>query len=131
MTRKIDRKAARAFLDRRPFRKGNTEVQVKDDTVIMYLHGNPVARDRGSFVHMRWCGWVTVTTAARLNGIADEIQERFKAEPVRFFRRSWEGYVWFPARNESIYTQTGSGLPEDNLIYDKGTQEYVVMQADW
>lgn len=70
--RKITDKAARAFMTGTGMRGDNTAVQVEGEDVLLQLHGHTIARRRlyrGNSLQVSLCGWGTVTTRERLNGI--------------------------------------------------------------
>lgn len=78
--RKITDESRNAFFAARPFKKGNMAVEIrpwqdqKHDSVILLLHGNPIARyDMGdaTLATLQVCdgGWQTVTTKERLNSL--------------------------------------------------------------
>lgn len=89
--RKITNESRNAFLRAERFRKGNMAVEIrpwqdqKHDSVILLLHGNPIARyDMGdaALATLQVCdgGWQTVTTKDRLNSLpgVDVTQRKFK-----------------------------------------------------
>tara|TARA_R100000426_G_scaffold64107_2_gene44734 strand:- start:31 stop:381 length:351 start_codon:yes stop_codon:yes gene_type:complete len=70
--RKIEREMIQAIIERRNFKKGNTEVIKKSDYMGIYLHGNLIAKygiedSRG--LKITHCDWLTNTTKSRLNAI--------------------------------------------------------------
>lgn len=65
---KICEEAAKKFYEKKPFRRGNTEV-VNEDTVLLLLHGHAIAKSMGNEVFVRSCGWFTKTTKNRLNAL--------------------------------------------------------------
>ena len=76
--RKITRDAIKAFESNRPFKRGNTEIKVYEDSddiryTVMKLHGNTIAYkvtgDSGTGLFISDGGWQTPTTKERLNGI--------------------------------------------------------------
>lgn len=68
---KISKAAAQAFIERRPFRRDNTEVVVTSPSFsVLKLHGTVIGENseaRG--LHLTMAGWGTMTTAARLNAV--------------------------------------------------------------
>lgn len=74
--RKITRDALAAFVEGRPFSRGNTSVTHNAVTGVtcLLLHGNKIARwnTYGYYetLEITDAGWQTVTTKERLNGIA-------------------------------------------------------------
>jgi hypothetical protein len=68
--RKITEEAIDAFMNHRRFKKRNTEVYKREFTTLLILFSNTIAYryDDGS-IEITTCGWNTVTTRERLNGI--------------------------------------------------------------
>ena len=64
----------------RKFRKQNMEVKVLPNVTILLLHGNEIAyryNDVDRTLSITDCGWQSVTTKERLNGIPNvQIQQR-------------------------------------------------------
>lgn len=80
MARKITTDATHAFTNGQEFNRGNTRVEVRPfqqeahDSVILLLHGNPIARyvKSSGLSTLQVCDgncWQTVTTKDRLNGL--------------------------------------------------------------
>lgn len=70
--RKITQQAVQAFEEARPFKSGNTQVEVTPNCTIMKLFGNPIAyryNDPERTLSITNCGWQSDTTKERLNGI--------------------------------------------------------------
>ena len=70
--RKVTRQAAEAFIAGKSRSIGNTMVVVAEDTVIMLLHGNVIAKravDNTKQFEVTLAGWPTPTTKERLNGL--------------------------------------------------------------
>ena len=65
MARDITEKAVRALLAGQNFKQSNTRVE--DGS--MYLFGNIIATKEGRKLKISLCGWNTVTTRERLNGL--------------------------------------------------------------
>ena len=69
--RKIEREMIQAIIERRNFKKGNTEVIKKSDYMGIYLHGNLIAKygieDSRGLNFISHCNWLTNTTKSRLN----------------------------------------------------------------
>lgn len=66
----ISTEAAQAFIARRPFRRGNTEVVASRCRALLLLYGTVIGENseaRG--VRLTMAGWGTMTTAARLNAV--------------------------------------------------------------
>lgn len=101
--RKITEAARHAFLAGKPWRQGNTSVELRPwqqtpfprDQVILLLHGNPIARyEVGdiSLRSLRVCdgGWQTRTTAERLNGLPG-VRVNQKAGQWYLNGEAWDG----------------------------------------
>lgn len=75
--RKITRQSVRAFFNGQNFKSGNMQVQHnrETNTSFMYLHGNRIASKQGNQISLYDCGWQTVTTKERLNGILDALNQ--------------------------------------------------------
>lgn len=88
--RKITSDAHNAFMKRKKFKKGNTEVTVVDGLPEMYLFGNKIAKmDEDGEVSISSSGWESVTTAERLSAF---VKIRLsKGIYVIEERRSWDG----------------------------------------
>jgi hypothetical protein len=70
--RKITAQAVDAFMDARPFKKDNMQVEVLLNCTILRLHGNAIAyryNDPDRTLTITNCGWFSNTTKERLNGI--------------------------------------------------------------
>lgn len=68
--RKISYDACAAFVNRRKFKRGNTEVKVFANSVELLLHGNIIAElvnDGGLWITS--AGWKSNTTKERLNSL--------------------------------------------------------------
>ena len=121
--RKITKESSKAFVNFEQFKKSNTRVEVFNDTdkrvVNLYLHGNLIAeisqtgnvfQDRNhesglpmlgfsvdtSKVNIDLCGWHTLTTRERINGILDALGYDFRIAQrnheqvlIRLRRRRW------------------------------------------
>lgn len=84
---KISLAAAQAFIERRPFRRGNTEVVVTSPSCsVLKLHGNVIGENseaRG--MRLTMAEWGTKTTAAHLNSVMMAL-----GLDIRWFRKNWE-----------------------------------------
>lgn len=84
---KISKAAAQAFIERRPFRRDNTEVVVTSPScAVLKLYGHVIGENseaRGMCLTM--AGWGTMTTAARLNAVMLAL-----GLGIRWFRKNWE-----------------------------------------
>jgi len=76
--RQITRDAANAFNNNRNFKRSNTEIKVVDNhygadpdeiQIELRLHGNLIAWKNNAGMFISTCGWHSVTTKERLNGL--------------------------------------------------------------
>jgi hypothetical protein len=78
--RQITRDSVDAFMSSRKFRKQNMEVKVLPNVTILLLHGNEIAyryNDVDRTLSITDCGWQSVTTKERLNGIPNvQLQQK-------------------------------------------------------
>ena len=77
--RKITREAYQAFINKKPFKKSNTEVQVLEDSGIvqLLLFNNLIAKQVGGTLSITTAGYPTNTTKERLNSFPGvHIQQR-------------------------------------------------------
>ena len=82
---KISKAAARAFIERRPFRQGDTEVVASRCRSVLKLHGNVIGENSESRgMHLTMARWGTMTTA-RLNAVMMAL-----GLGIRWFRKNWE-----------------------------------------
>ena len=74
----ISKTAAQKFLSKKAFKSGNTEIQVSDNCVCLFLYGSMIAllrNDRDLFIDS--CTYMTKTTRERLNALPNvSIQEK-------------------------------------------------------
>jgi hypothetical protein len=81
--RKITSEAVSAFLERKPFKKGNMRVEANGNEYRLKLHGNSIATiDELGVLSVSNAGWASNTTKERLNGIPG----------VRVNQKNW---TWF------------------------------------
>lgn len=86
--RKITEESVNAFLNLKPFRKGNMSVTVSppasDIQAELRLHGNTIAKiDSLGNIWVSNAGWASNTTKERLNGLPN----------VRIHQRNWNWYL--------------------------------------
>ena len=93
--RQITIDAIRAFNNNYKFKRSNTEVRIFADDGKKYLanvtelrlHGNIIAYKDNTGIYLSTCGWHTVTTKERLNGLHGvHIEQR--------------NYIWYLNGNE-------------------------------
>lgn len=83
---KISKAAAQAFIERRPFRRDNTEVVISPSCSVLKLYGHVIGENSESRgMHLTMAGWGTMTTAARLNAVTMAL-----GLGIRWFRKNWE-----------------------------------------
>jgi hypothetical protein len=67
--RQITIESVNAFNEGRPFNKSNTQVTVYNEKTCLWLFGNCIATKENGVLKITNCGWPTVTTKERLNGL--------------------------------------------------------------
>ena len=67
--RAITKQSVGAFVNARPFKSGNTRVEVRNGEVFFYLFDNMIAHKYEGGLYVTTCGWKSNTTKERLNGI--------------------------------------------------------------
>ena len=100
--RKITQDPIRAFRNRQPFKRGNTQVRVFDDSVALYLHGNMLAQYINNELWINDGGWQSNTTKERLNGLPN-VKVHQKNFQWYLNDREWDG-SWV---NMTSYLATG------------------------
>ena len=95
--RKVTNDAVSAFMSGRKFSRGNTTVRVipqdgGGSLVLMNLHGNTIARHEtwNGRTYISNCGWATVTTKERLNGLPN-VDIRQKNFQWYLNGKAWDG----------------------------------------
>jgi hypothetical protein len=83
--RQITSDSIRAFRNGTKFKRGNTEVRTfpHSDYRQLRLHGNIIAELSNEGMTISTCGWNTVTTRERLNGLPN----------VHVIQRNWQLYL--------------------------------------
>jgi hypothetical protein len=81
--RKIDEIAARCFFNRKRLKKGNTWVLIHNKEVRMYLYKHCIAKTENGEIWINHCGWPTITTRNRLNGLGADLQLIQKRKDVK------------------------------------------------
>lgn len=86
---KISKAAAQAFIERRPFRRDNTEVVVTSTScAVLKLYGHVIGENSEAHgIRLTMAGWGTMTTAARLNAVMLAL-----GLGIRWFRKNWQWY---------------------------------------
>jgi hypothetical protein len=106
--RKVTRQIIQAWARGDSLTLGNTSTNGE----AIWLHGNPIAWKTGDddVIALTLCGWNTVTTRERLNGIL-----HLKGAGYRFAQRDWKPVLLFKDLVIEIY--------EHETIYFNITQE--------
>ena len=91
--RKITKQATTAFMDAKPYKSSNTIVEVLPNVTILKLFGNKIAyryNDPERTLSITNCGWQSVTTKERLNGLPNVSINQVKGQ---WFLNSkeWDG----------------------------------------
>ena len=96
---KITKDAVNAFLNGKNFKRSNTQVVVAGDRVTLLLFGNTIARKVGDKLHITHCGWKTMTTRERLNGLPNVsiYQKNFQ---WYLNDKAWDGQIIEVKNNE-------------------------------
>lgn len=83
---KISKAAAQASIERRPFRRDDTEVVVTSPScAVLELHGNVIGEgSEARGMHLTMAGWGTMTTAAWLDAVMLAL-----GPGIRWFRKDW------------------------------------------
>jgi hypothetical protein len=95
--REITKDSVNAFFKGSKLNKGNMSVNTDmffETDRLMRLHGNAIAWIKGSYLTISDCGWETVTTKERLNGILDHLSKGY------IFQKD---FVWYyqPIRGDA------------------------------
>ena len=90
--RKVTQNAAANFNNNTNFKSSNTEVFYSESQKATYLalHGNTIATKHGDKLMISACGWLTVTTKERLNGL-DGVSIYQKAGIWYLNGKEWNG----------------------------------------
>ena len=68
--RKSSREAYQAFISKEPYKNSNTAVHVLEDGgVVLFLHGNIIAKQVDGILSITTAGWPTNVTKERLNAL--------------------------------------------------------------
>ena len=90
--RVIERQMIQAIIQRKNFKKANTEVIKDGDFMYIYLHDNLIAKyglnDNWGQLFISHCNWLTNTTKSRLNALLDEF-----SYGMRVFQKNYEWFV--------------------------------------
>ena len=105
--RKIEREMIQAIIERRNFKKGNTEVIKKSDYMGIYLHGNLIAKyglnDNWGQLFISHCNWLTNTTKSRLNALIS-----FLTGSHGIYQKNFRWYLVRPNHDDLDITDNSS-----------------------
>lgn len=88
--RKITELAYKAFMKKKAFKKGNTEVRIVNDLPEMYLFGNKIAvMNEYDAISISSANWVSKTTRERLNAFTSIRIE--KGDYILNNNQKWDG----------------------------------------
>jgi len=100
--RKITQNAIKAFIEKKSFKSGNTEVRDNNIKTEFYLHGNLIAYKNKKGFYISSCGWETNTTRERLNGLLSELNSKSKVF-IKNFRMYYEDNKTVLSLNDYSY----------------------------
>ena len=111
--RKIEREMIQAIIDRKDFKKANTEVlmDVDNSFASVYLHGNHIAEYdcSDSSLVINHCGWKTVTTKSRLNSLIQFVL----GGTCHLGQRNFEWFLFKTTRkDDDTYVTTSTPIPD-------------------
>ena len=76
--REIEKLMVNAVNGKYNFSRSNTQVIVKNNSVSVWLHFNPIFAKIGNNVYYSNCGWNTRTTASRLRALGADYSTNYK-----------------------------------------------------
>ena len=95
MSNKITNDSVDAFLTRRPFRRENMEVVVKDNVSYLYLFGNRIGINTNGMVSISTSGWETRTTLMRLREVLRRVAPQSRLQTKKYILylndKEWNG----------------------------------------
>ena len=95
MSNKITTDSVDAFLTRRPFRRENMDVVVKDNVSYLFLHGNRIGINTNGMVSISTCGWETRTTLMRLREVLRRVAPQSRLQTKKYILylndKEWNG----------------------------------------
>lgn len=95
MSNKITSDSVDAFLTRKPFRRENMEVVVKDNVSYLYLFGNRIGINTNGMVSISTCGWDTRTTLMRLREVLRRVAPQSRLQIKKYILylndKEWNG----------------------------------------
>lgn len=95
MSNKITSDSVDAFLTRKPFRRENMEVVVKDNVSYLYLHSNRIGINTNGMVSISTSGWDTRTTLMRLREVLRRVAPQSRLQTKKYILylndKEWNG----------------------------------------
>lgn len=88
--KKITRDAITAFDNNYTYSNGNTKVRIVDNQTRLYLHDNMIACKKNGRLFITTCGWDTLTTKERLNGLSG-VSVYTKKHQLYLNNKIWDG----------------------------------------
>jgi len=99
--RVIERQMIQAIIERKNFKKANTEVIKDGNFMYIYLHDNLIAKyglnDNWGQLFISHCNWLTNTTKSRLNALLNEF-----SYGMRVFQKNFEWFVSYKNVSEDF-----------------------------
>ena len=105
--RVIERQMIQAIIERKNFKKSNTEVIKDGDFMYIYLHDNLIAKyglnDKWGQLFISHCNWLTNTTKSRLNALIS-----FLTGSHGIYQKNFRWYLVTPNHNDLDITDNSS-----------------------
>ena len=107
LNRKIDWQVSEAITNFDNLKTSNTTVEVINDKIIVWLHGNAIAtvnldhHETNTRIVFDTCGWHTQTTKARLNAVVHALHRLNYALEVKGFKIK-NGIIYAVLRDELV-----------------------------
>ena len=108
--RVIERQMIQAIIERRNFKKANTEVIKDNDFMYIYLHNNLIAKyginDKWGQLFISHCDWRTNTTKSRLNALIS-----FVDGLGRIYQKNFKWFLDTKKHNDLDITYNSNFIP--------------------
>ena len=105
--RVIERQMIQAIIERKNFKKSNTEVIKDGDFMYIYLHDNLIAKyglnDKWGQLFISHCNWLTNTTKSRLNALIS-----FLTGSHGIYQKNFRWYLVTPNHNDLDITDNSN-----------------------
>ena len=106
----IERQMIQAIIERRNFKKANTEVIKDNDFMYIYLHNNLIAKyginDKWGQLFISHCDWRTNTTKSRLNALIS-----FVDGLGRIYQKNFKWFLDTKKHNDLDITYNSNFIP--------------------